>query len=99
MSTYKVTLINESQGLNQTIDVPVDERILDAAEDAGVDLPSSCCAGICSTCTGKLISGTIEQDEQEFLDDKQKEAGFVLLCVAHATSDCTIQTHQQDALL
>ncbi len=99
MSTYKVTFINEAKEINQTIDVPADESILDAAEDAGVELPSSCCAGMCSTCAGKLISGSVEQDEQEFLDDEQKEAGFVLLCVAHATADCTIETHQQDALL
>lgn len=98
MASFKVQLISEEHGIDQTINCNEGQYILDAAEDSQIDLPYSCRAGACSTCAGIVVKGEVDQSDQTFLDQGQMDAGFVLTCIASPKTDCVIKVHQEEAL-
>ena len=57
-----------------------DEVILDAAMRAGLELPFSCRAGVCSTCRTKVVRGEVEMAQNYALEDWEVEQGYILAC-------------------
>ncbi|MCD6068133.1 MAG: phenylacetate-CoA oxygenase/reductase, PaaK subunit [Bacteroidetes bacterium] len=62
-------------------------NVLDAALDAGVDVPYSCKGAVCCTCRAKVIEGKAKMDANFALTDSEVEEGFILTCQAHPLTE------------
>jgi ring-1,2-phenylacetyl-CoA epoxidase subunit PaaE len=62
------------------------ETVLEAAARAGLELPFSCRAGVCSTCRTKVLSGTVTMAQNYALEDWEVEQGYILACQSRVTS-------------
>ena len=71
----------------------VDQRkpLLDSLRAQGVDLPYGCKYGGCITCAAKLSKGTVNQNAQVALNNRQINDGYVILCVARPITNCTLE--------
>jgi len=58
----------------------VDDRVLDVALDAGLDLPYSCKGGVCCTCRARVLEGQVEMEKNYTLEEAEMRRGFVLTC-------------------
>ena len=68
----------------KTCMVRTGQTLLEAAEEQGIAIPSSCRQGQCGTCKTKLLGGNVRMDAEEGLDPDSRAQGFVLTCVGHA---------------
>ena len=74
--------------------------LLQAARAAGVTLPSACRNGTCRACLCRLVSGSIRyQIDWPGLLAEEKADGWILPCVATATSDVVIAAPAASRLL
>ena len=88
--------LQSPDGSTETFDCDSDTFILEALEEAGLDHPSSCRAGACSSCAMKIIEGDVNQEDQTFLDDDQLNEGYCLTCVSYPTSEEVILLTEQE---
>jgi ferredoxin len=95
-NTYTVEL--HHQGTTHTLQVPEDKTILEIAEITGLDLPSSCRAGVCTTCAAQILEGTVDQSDGMGVSPELQQQGYVLLCVAYPRSDLKIATEKEETV-
>jgi 2Fe-2S type ferredoxin len=65
------------------------KTVLEAAQEAGIEIPYSCQGGTCHTCAVKAV-GEIDQEEALALTPTELAQGWVLTCVGKPLSDLTV---------
>ena len=85
MSEYNIKV--QFGGKTFIFSCPEDQDIISAANMNGIDLPNSCCSGVCTSCASRILEGIVEQEDAMGLNDDLREKGFALLCVAYPKSD------------
>lgn len=83
-------------GITKEMAVPYKgKHLLDAAADAGLDVPYSCRGGVCSTCRAKVLEGQVDMDMNYALTDGEVAQGYVLTCQAHPRSPKVVLDYDQ----
>ena len=90
--------ITTIEGETKTIPIEDYQSILEAAEDAGMELPHDCRLGTCLACAAKIETGQIDQSGGT-LDDSVMEAGFALTCQTYAKSDVKLRCVEENELI
>ena len=85
-ATKDIALTIVLDGKEHELQIGADEHVLDAAINAGLDLPFSCKAGVCCTCRAKVLCGEVVMDKNFTLENDEMSQGFVLSCQARATT-------------
>ena len=93
-STTPQPMSVQIRGLHADTVVKPGQTLLEAGLEGGIGLPFSCAMGGCGTCKVKLREGEVEMDEPNCLSAAEREAGYVLTCVGHATGPCVIEVER-----
>ncbi len=82
-------------GIPHQLRMNKDERVLDVALNAGLDLPWSCRGGVCCTCRAKVMQGAVEMEKNFTLEPWETDKGFVLSCQARPTTDTLVVSYDE----
>jgi ring-1,2-phenylacetyl-CoA epoxidase subunit PaaE len=72
-----------------------DAHVLDAALDAGLDLPYSCKGGVCCTCRARVIEGEVAMEKNFTLEQWEMDKGFVLTCQARPLTPRVVVSYDE----
>ena len=67
--------------------VHASETVLEAAENANVEMGWECRSGVCGQCKVRCTMGSVHMDTTEALSDAERKDGWILACQAHAADN------------
>jgi len=67
------------------------ENLLELAEENGIEIESACREGYCGTCKTKLVSGEVDMELTDGLEDVDFKENMILPCVATPKSDIIVE--------
>jgi ferredoxin len=67
------------------------ESLLDLAEENGIDIENACREGVCGTCKIRLLSGEVDMEITDALEDEDLKQNMILACVAKPKSDLVVE--------
>jgi ferredoxin len=70
--------------------VSPEENLLESSERNGVLIPSGCRQGVCGTCATRLLSGRVQMETEEALNEEMRSQGYILPCVSRLLTDITL---------
>lgn len=93
--SFRVTI----QPSGHQFPIPADETVLNAALEAGYNLPYGCRNGACGACKGKILEGSVDYGayQSHALSEQDKAAGLALFCCARPQTDLTIESREVNA--
>ncbi|NIY48815.1 oxidoreductase [Cedecea colo] len=66
------------------LEVPADKSILQVADEAGIDVLSSCAEGTCGTCETYIVSGEVEHRDSVLSAEEKAANKSMMICVSRA---------------
>ncbi|MGV9730273.1 2Fe-2S iron-sulfur cluster-binding protein [Streptomyces albogriseolus] len=78
---YRVTALLDGRRRAATV-LPDDPALLDALLRSHPDVPYACREGVCGSCRAKVLSGQVTADGEHALDERDRAAGYTLVCRA-----------------
>ena len=82
-------------GRTHHLSMAADEHVLDAALEAGLDLPYSCKGGVCCTCRARVLEGAVEMEKNFTLEPWEIEKGFVLTCQSRPLTETLVVSYDE----
>ena len=87
-SSDEFTVVLQRSG--RQIAIKAGQSILEALQEANIEVPYSCMEGICGSCETKVISGTPDHRDMILTERERQIKGTMMICCSGATSEVLV---------